>query len=156
MFVCLGNICRSPLAEAIFKEMLEKQQFTSKVIVDSSGTANYHIGMPPDHRTFSNAKSNGILINHVGKQFCKDDFFRHDYIIVMDESNYKEVVSIGRNIDDHRCTIYKMRHFDVNGPDMDVPDPYFGGAEGFQNVFDILNRSCEKFLEFLVNKHQIR
>jgi protein-tyrosine phosphatase len=153
LFVCLGNICRSPLAEAIFKSKIEKKGLQKFVEADSCGTSNYHIGDQPDPRTLANAKRNGIVIDHCGRQLQPDDLRDFDYILAMDKSNLSNILRV-MNARDHEHKIMLMREFDPMGKG-DVPDPYYGGEEGFQLVFEMLDRTMDKFIEHL-EKHHFR
>jgi len=146
LFVCLGNICRSPLAEAIFKHKIKEKKLESFFEAESCGTANYHIGDTPDPRTIRNAKKNGITIDHLGRQLCTADFDEFDYIYVMDKSNRENSLRLAQQ--KHHSKVILMRTFDTIGKGEDVPDPWSGGEEGFQEVFEILNRSIDQ----LVNK----
>jgi len=145
LFVCLGNICRSPLAEGIFAKMIKEQGLQDQISCDSCGTAAYHIGSQPDSRTVSNAKGNGLILNHQARQFVGSDFDRFDHILVMDQSNLGNV----RIFEEYKEGVSKvelMRAFDSEETNGDVPDPYYGGERGFQDVYDILYRSCAKLL----------
>ncbi|MBL0740316.1 low molecular weight protein-tyrosine-phosphatase [Chryseolinea lacunae] len=148
LFVCLGNICRSPLAEAIFKDKIKRRNLDHLFVVDSCGTANYHVGDTPDPRTIANAKKNGVEIDHLGRQFGTRDFKDFDHILVMDSSNHSNVM---RLLGDpaHAGKVAMMRNFDPTGFGHDVPDPYYGQERHFQEVFDILDRSTENFLDHL-------
>jgi protein-tyrosine phosphatase len=146
LFVCLGNICRSPLAEGIAKNIALEMNLDKGVFFDSCGTSNYHIGGQPDSRTVGNAKKNGLILNHKARQFEIIDFERFDYILTMDSSNKKNIIKLDKN-DVFRNKISLMREFDPEQTHIDVPDPYFGGDQGFQNVYDILNRSVRNFIE---------
>jgi protein-tyrosine phosphatase len=145
LFVCLGNICRSPLAEGIFDEMVKEQGLEDRISCDSCGMAAYHISSQPDSRTVANAKENGLELNHQARQFDGSDLDKFDQILVMDRANYEEVrqffISEG-----HASKVRLMRAYDLEEPNKDVPDPYYGGDQGFQEVYDILYRSCGELL----------
>jgi protein-tyrosine phosphatase len=145
LFVCLGNICRSPLAEAIFKHKVKERGLDHQFEADSCGTANYHIGDTPDERTNRNAQKNGIRISHRGRQLSATDLETFDLIFAMDESNFRNIMRL-ENSEAHAKKISLMRAFDPLGSG-DVPDPYYGGERGFQEVFDILDRSLDNFLD---------
>ena len=143
LFVCLGNICRSPLAEAIFWHKVKAKGLTDLHYAESCGTANYHIGDTPDHRTIANALKNGVTIDHLGRQLCVDDFEKFDEIFVMDKNNYNNALRLAGI---HKGKLKLMRSFDPNGAHEEVPDPYYGEEKDFQNVFEILERSIEQYL----------
>lgn len=131
--VCLGNICRSPLAEGILKDKLPKDQF----VVESAGTAGYHIGRPPDPRSIEIANQNGIDISRQSaRQFTADDFQKFDKIFVMDSANLKAVKQIAPSSQD----IDKVSLLIEN---KDVPDPYYGNEDGFKKVFELIDQACE-------------
>lgn len=144
LFVCLGNICRSPLAEAIFWHKVRSKGLTNLYYAESCGTANYHIGEAPDHRTIKNALKNGVTIEHKCRQLCTDDFEKFDEIFVMDKSNYNNVLKIAGK---HKEKVKMMRSFDSNKEHDEVPDPYYGTEADFQNVFEILDRSLDEYLK---------
>ncbi|MBC6410794.1 MAG: low molecular weight phosphotyrosine protein phosphatase [Ekhidna sp.] len=146
LFVCLGNICRSPMAEAIFNNKVRKLGIESKYISDSAGTASYHIGEDPDSRTVEIVKKNGMKINHLGKQFLKKHGEDFDYIIAMDASNRKNILNEIMGSNKHK--VYLMRDFDPLEKG-DVPDPYYGEEGEFDNVFKILNRSIDAFINHI-------
>lgn len=139
LMVCLGNICRSPLAEGILKSKLD----TTKFIVDSAGTANYHTGELPDKRSIHIAKLNDIDIsNQRARQFTTFDFDNFDHIYVMDYSNYQNVIRLARKKEDIIKTKLILNELYPN-ENIDVPDPYYGGDNGFKNVFNMLDEACE-------------
>lgn len=148
LFVCLGNICRSPLAEAIFKHKIMEKGLESLITVHSCGTANYHVGDRPDPRTIKNALKNGVAIDHLGRQLSGDDLETYDFIIAMDKSNHANILKL-ENAKDHSHKIKLMRSFDLNPAGDEVPDPYYGDETGFQHVFDILSHSTDSFIFFL-------
>ena len=139
LMVCLGNICRSPLAEGILKSKLSKDNF----FVDSAGTASYHIGDPPDKRSIAVAKKYGIDISNLkGRQFSVSDFERFDLIYIMDESNYRNVISLARNTNDKDKVLYILNEV-YPSQNYSVQDPYYGGESGFESMFKILDEACE-------------
>ena len=138
--VCLGNICRSPLAEGILSSKLPSNKF----YIDSAGTANYHIGHPPDRRSVEIAKKNQIdITKQRGRQLQVSDFDRFDIIYVMDNSNYQNVIQLARNEKDAKKVKLILNELYSN-ENMDVPDPYYGGDFGFKNVFEMLNEACDR------------
>jgi len=143
LFVCLGNICRSPLAEAIFKHKVKENDKQDHIVADSCGTAPYHVGEDPDSRSVEVAEENGIEIFHSGRQLNIRDFFDFDHILAMDNSNLSDILSLKPA--GATAEIHLMRDFDPNQDNAEVPDPYYGGKKGFQNVFDILDRSIDGF-----------
>lgn len=146
LFVCLGNICRSPLAEALFRKHIEANGLGSKFSCDSCGTAAYHIGALPDGRSVENASNNGLEYTHKGRQLGSQDFIDFGYIIAMDESNLEDIKEL--NNVGHQ-NIFKLRDFDTIRIGADVPDPYFGGDQGFQDVYEILDRATLHLLKGL-------
>ena len=148
LMVCLGNICRSPLAEGILRHKLE-QQGLKHITVDSAGTSNYHIGENPDKRSVKNALSHKIDISKLaGRQFTVKDFDKFDRIYAMDASNYQDIISLARNeIEKQKVQLILNELYPKSN--MSVPDPYFGGNEGFENVFQLLDKACDKIIDSL-------
>lgn len=141
LMVCLGNICRSPLAEGILRDKAEKLNLD--ITIDSAGTSNYHIGQHPDNRTVLNAKQHGIDISKLkGRQFQVEDFDKFNTIFVMDSSNYSDVISLARNENDKSKVELILNRVYPNS-NMAVPDPYFGGEQGFETVFILLEKACD-------------
>lgn len=156
LFVCLGNICRSPAAEGAFKNLVESKGLEDLFFIDSAGTANYHIGEEPHEITKKVAKDRGIILKHKCRQVNYEDFSNFDYLIAMDSSNQKNLFSLARK-DEDRNKILKFRKFDkdVKG-EPDVPDPYYGAVSGFEHVQDIVERSSEGLLHWLMDMHNIK
>lgn len=145
--VCLGNICRSPLAEAVMREKLK--QFNLPIAVDSAGISNYHIGENPDSRSIANARKNGIDISQLkARQFSVHDFDQFDLIYVMDESNYSNVTALARDENDRNKVRIIMNEHQTLGY-THVPDPYYGAEKDFQLVFDLLDEVCDKICDDL-------
>jgi protein-tyrosine phosphatase len=149
LFVCLGNICRSPLAEAILKTRVKERGLEKNFKIDSCGTANYHVGETADERTIANALENGVKIRHSARQLSAEDLDRYDLILAMDKDNYAVTRKLAGGRDELRSKIKLLREYDVKSIGGDVPDPYYGGREEFQQVFNILNRSVENLLNEL-------
>jgi protein-tyrosine phosphatase len=154
LFVCLGNICRSPLAEAIFKDKIRNHALDAYFEADSCGTSNYHIGDPPDFRTIANARKNGVAISHLGRQLCANDLEEYDYILAMDKSNYQNILKLA-NAQQYSGKVALMRAYDPVGKGEEVPDPYYGGEKNFQEVFDILDRTMEEFVKHLEEQYKV-
>jgi protein-tyrosine phosphatase len=142
LMVCLGNICRSPMAEGIMRKKLNDHQLIGTV--DSCGTANYHVGESPDSRAVKKAQKYGIDISElVGRQLSVKDFDHFDRIYVMDASNYQNALKLTRNNEDKdKLKLILEELYPRSG--MSVPDPYYGGDEGFENVYRLLEAACEK------------
>lgn len=140
LMVCLGNICRSPLAEGILKSKID----ASKVFVDSAGTGHWHVGNVPDKRSIAVGKKYSIdITNQRGRQFSKKDFDDFDMIYVMDNSNKENVLAMAQN-NSQREKVKLILDEIFPGENVDVPDPYFGGDSGFENVFKMLDEACEQ------------
>ena len=148
LFVCLGNICRSPAAEAIFKSLLEKKRLTDGFIVDSAGTGSWHIGKKADSRMRIAAERRDINIISRARQITSKDLDEFNYILAMDNSNFSNIQDLkNRTASTDFALIKKIQDFRSVFNEQEVPDPYFGGEEGFDNVLDILEDSVSGFLE---------
>jgi len=149
LMVCLGNICRSPLAEGLLASKLPKDKF----IVDSAGTGHWHVGKQPDPRSIATATKYGIDITcQKGRLFQKSDFDTFDYIFVMDSSNYHDVLAIA-DTDEQKQKVSMILDVLFPGEKVDAPDPYFGLENGFEVVYQMLDEACDKIAEELIAKH---
>ncbi len=147
MFVCLGNICRSPLAHAVFMKIVDNRGLSDSYHVESSGTCAYHVGEKADPRMRETAKQKGVDINHKSRQIFHFDLEEYDYIYAMDRNNYLDLISLTSNKELLK-KINMFRDFDPSGQG-DVPDPYFGGQKGFDDIFDMVERTCNEILNSL-------
>lgn len=144
LMVCLGNICRSPLAEGLMKSKID----VSKIFVDSAGTGGWHKGEAPDQRSIAIAKQHGLDISQQrARKFCKEDFKKFDYIFAMDRSNYRDICSLAS--DDQEKKKVRLLLDETHPQPTDVPDPYYGGADGFAKVYDLINCACESIKDKL-------
>jgi protein-tyrosine phosphatase len=145
LVVCLGNICRSPLAEGIMLKLISEKNLP--IQIDSAGTSNFHAGEKPDTRTVLNAKKHGIDLSLLrARQFSKKDFDNFDAIYVMDKSNMTNVLALAKN-KEHEQKVELFLNSLFPSQNMEVPDPYFGGEEGFEEVFNLVYSACEKLIE---------
>ncbi len=139
LMVCLGNICRSPLAEGILKSKLDSKKYT----IESCGTSNFHIGSKPDERSIEIAKKHNIDITQQrAAQFKQSDFKTYDYIYVMDNSNYNNIKKLAKDPQEEQKIKYILNELHPN-KNLDVPDPYYGGEQGFEEVFQMLDKACD-------------
>lgn len=156
LFVCLGNICRSPLAEGVFRAVVREAGLEDRFEVDSAGTSNYHTGEPPDPRTLETAARRGVKLSHRARQITGRDLDRFDYVVVMDRQNLAKVQRLADSVKPD-AEIRMLREFDPAGRTagnptdtvLEVPDPYFGGPDGFESVQEIVERSCRGLLEHI-------
>lgn len=148
-FVCLGNICRSPLAEGVFKAKVEDAGLSDRFVIESAGTGSWHVGDPPDKRMIQTARAHGVNLTSRGRQFDYKDFESFDHILVMDRSNLHDVLFLDRK-ERFSDRVKLFREFDPSPDDYQVPDPYYGGADGFEQVFRIVERTSEALLAALV------
>jgi protein-tyrosine phosphatase len=145
-FVCLGNICRSPTAEGIFRHLVAQRGREAEFFIDSAGTAAWHVGKPPNDRSTAAAARRGIRLSGAARAFTAADFERFDYVIAMDTDNHADLAAMART-GAARSRLHLMRDFDPDSPRRSsVPDPYYGGTRGFEEVLDICQRACEGLL----------
>lgn len=155
LFICLGNICRSPLAEALFKHKISQKDYKDRITADSCGTSDYHIGELPDERALACAKKNGIFMEHRGRQLHRTDFRDFDYLVAMDHSNLENIKKLSTQVQLPAKNLHLMREFQQNAEFPEVPDPYYGGEDGFQKVYDILDESLDGLIRELEYKHKL-
>jgi protein-tyrosine phosphatase len=149
LFVCLGNICRSPAAAAVFHKLLEERNLLHLFILDSAGTSGYHDGELADPRTRRVALSKGIEITHVSRRFKLSDFREFDFIYVMDNANLNAVSRMART-EEEKNKVSLFRKFENQSLDLEVPDPYYGDTAAFENVHQILSRASSALLNHLL------
>ncbi|XP_012993896.1 low molecular weight phosphotyrosine protein phosphatase isoform X1 [Esox lucius] len=146
LFVCLGNICRSPIAEAVFKKMATDASVVDKWRIDSAATSTYEIGNPPDHRGQACLKKHGVPMMHVARQVTKEDFLTFDYILCMDESNLSDLKKKANSVKNSKAKIELLGSYDPE-KQLIIKDPYYGHEEDFENVYQQCVRCCKVFLE---------
>jgi protein-tyrosine phosphatase len=155
LFVCLGNICRSPSAENIMRYLIEKEGLSDKISCDSAGTSSYHIGSPPDSRMQAAAAQRGIKLVGAARQFQPSDFAAFDLILAMDRYNYRDILRLdSRN--QYQDKVKMMCDYATQHLEREVPDPYYGGSEGFNQVIDLLLDSCQGLLEEIKETQSIK
>ena len=146
LMVCLGNICRSPVAEGLLRQKLEEAGLDDRITVDSCGTGNQHAGESPDERSMQNALENGLDIRMLrSRQIRQSDFDEFDRLYVMDTSNYQNVMGLARD-DADREKVELILNMSAPGSNRAVPDPWFGGTQGFQTVYDMLDEACDAII----------
>lgn len=148
LFVCLGNICRSPAAEGILKRMVREQRLEDKISVDSAGTSGYHNGDLPDHRMRQHGARRGYKFDSLSRRFTSRDFDRFDVILAMDDSNYHNIMRLAPDLESEK-KVYRMVDFSNRFGHDHIPDPYYSGADGFELVLDLLEDACEGLLDKL-------
>ncbi len=148
-FVCLGNIIRSPLAENLFLHLARQAGVADRYEVDSAGTGDWHVGEPPDARMKRVAARHGLVYNGRARQFHRSDFDAFDLILTMDEDNRQDLLLL-KPSKEQDARIHLLREYDPQGgPHLPVPDPYYGGPDGFEEVYLVVERSCQGLLEAL-------
>jgi protein-tyrosine phosphatase len=154
-FVCLGNICRSPTAEAVMRHLIKKEGLQEKILLDSAGLGDWHLGEARDARSQAVGRRRGIPLEGVARQFSAPDFARFDYVLAMDRQNRDGLLRIAPDAE-ARAKVRLLRSFDPAAPpDAEVPDPYYGGPQGFDEVFDICLQACEGLLAQLRREHKL-
>lgn len=150
LFVCLGNICRSPLAEGVFQHLVDEAGRGAEFEIDSCGTGGWHAGQLADPRSRAVAQQHGLTLTHRARQFERGDFENFDLILAMDRDNKSDLTSFSNLKPEHAAKVKLLREYDPQAKgDLDVPDPYYGGPEGFENVYQMVERSSRKLLETL-------
>ncbi len=154
-FICLGNICRSPLAQGVFEDLIAKEGLANRIEVSSAGVGDWHVGSPPDARMQNTARNRGITLNSRAQQIQTDDLKRLDLALAMDESNMQALKQIfPPSADLNKLKMFRSFDPQHNG-DLNVPDPYYGGDAGFENVFNIVNRTCPQIIAFLKQEYDL-
>ena len=151
LFVCLGNICRSPTAEGVMRRLIAEAGLEGEVEVESAGTGGWHVGHPPDDRATSAAAARGIELVGEARRVSARDLDRFDLLIAMDRSNLRELLAVAPD-EDAAEKVRLLREFDpasAGAPDLDVPDPYYGGDHGFETVLDLVEAACRGLLDDL-------
>ena len=149
LFVCMGNICRSPTAEGVFRHVVKKRNLQDQISIDSAGTHAYHIGESPDSRSQSTALARGVNLSaQRARKAVGEDFERFDYVIAMDRSNYEDLKQLGQGADLSKLHLFMS--FAKAWDNDEVPDPYYGGANGFEEVFDMVQSASEGLLEHIL------
>jgi protein-tyrosine phosphatase len=151
LFVCLGNICRSPTAEGVMRRLVAEAGLADEVEIDSAGTGSWHIGSPPDERATAAARRRGVTLEGAARQVTAEDFERFDLLVAMDASNVRDLRALAPD-DEARAKVVALRSFDpeaVSAGKLDVPDPYYGGERGFEHVLDVVERACRGLLDEL-------
>jgi protein-tyrosine phosphatase len=149
LFVCMGNICRSPTAEGVMRHLVREAGLQGRIEVDSAGTGDWHAGDPPDERATAAAARRGIALEGSARTVRPEDFERHDLLLAADRRNLSVLRSMAPDAE-ARAKVRLLREFDpasAGAPDLDVPDPYYGGADGFEEVLDLVEAACRGLLE---------
>ncbi|NER22373.1 MAG: low molecular weight phosphotyrosine protein phosphatase [Symploca sp. SIO1B1] len=154
LFVCLGNICRSPSAENIMNHLIEEAGLSDSIVCDSAGTSSYHIGSSPDRRMAAAAKNRGIILKGQARQFQQSDFEAFDLILAMDRDNYQDILFLDSQ-GKYQDRVKLICDFASHHQEREVPDPYYGGTEGFNKVIDLLLDACEGLLQNLVSTNEL-
>jgi protein-tyrosine phosphatase len=150
LFVCMGNICRSPLAQGVFEDVLRREGLKDEVFVDSAGTGAWHVGEPPDQRAQRSASLRGLdLSSQRARRIAPEDCQNFDYILTMDEENYRAVASLCRG----SAVVRPFLDFAKDAPEREISDPFYGGSEGFERVLDLVEEASEGLLNDIRERH---
>ena len=151
LFVCMGNICHLPLAQGVFESLVRREGLEGEVFVDSAGTGRWHVGSPPDERAQRSARRRGLdLSSQRARQVTPDDCHNFDYVLTMDEENYRAVAALCR---EGSAEVRPFLDYAPDRPDTEIPDPFYGGPEGFEHVMDFVEEASEGLLEEIKKKH---
>ena len=154
LFVCLGNICRSPTAEGVFTKLVQDKGYHNQISIDSAGTHAYHVGSKPDPRARDAANRRGVKLDHLrARKVEPEDLDEFDYVIAMDHENYHNLVSMSTS--DNQKKIQMFLHFAKNANLEEVPDPYYGGEKGFERVLDLVEDASEGLLLTIIQTHSL-
>ncbi len=152
LFVCMGNICRSPISQGVFENVLRREGLEREVEVDSAGTGDWHVGRPPDERALRSADLRGLDIGHLrARQVTPEDCRIFDYVLTMDEENYRAVSAICGG----SAEVRPFLDFATGSPEREVPDPYFGDPGGFEHVLDLVEEASEGLIEEIRKRHPV-
>ena len=154
LFDCMGNICRSPTAEGVFRKLVEEAGLAERIHIDSAGTHAYHVGEPPDRRAQETAQRRGIRLGHLrARRVAAADFDSFDYLLAMDRDNYRELAGLCPPGSGFEQRLRLFMDFAPHLPVREVPDPYYGAAGGFDRVFDLVEAAAEGLLEEIRRQH---
>jgi low molecular weight protein-tyrosine phosphatase len=154
LFVCMGNICRSPTAQGVFEHLVEHHGLAQQIHIDSAGTHAYHIGEPPDVRAAQAARKRGIdLGGQRARRVSEDDFLYFDYVLAMDRSNYDDLMSFCPPA--QRAKLHLFLKFATEADEDEVPDPYYGGMTGFERVLDLIEQAAQGLLAEIRQQHRL-
>jgi protein-tyrosine phosphatase len=151
LFVCMGNICRSPTAEGVFRHLLQERGLSEEIQIDSAGTGGWHAGAVPDKRSTATAARRGITLEGAARQVVVEDFYIYDLLVAMDRDNVDALLALAPD-GEAAAKVVLLREYDpasTDAGDLDVPDPYYGGSDGFDNVLDMVQAASEGLLDTL-------
>ncbi len=152
LFICMGNICRSPTAHGVFRALVEREGLSDSIVTDSAGTIAYHVGEPPDRRARETAVKRGIDLSDLrARKAISEDFERFDYLMAMDRDNYRDLMTICPSGYEDRLHLFM--DFAPQRPENEVPDPYYGGVAGFDRVFDMVEEASRGLLDHILQQH---